>query len=373
MKWSIKLARILGIDVYIHLTFVLLLGWIALGHYTRTGSVRDAVSGVLFVLAIFATVILHEFGHALVARRFGIRTKDITLLPIGGVARLERMPEKPSEELLVALAGPAVNVLLAILLAAYVSLAGLPLASGDGALMEQAPFTTRLLWVNVSLAIFNMIPAFPMDGGRALRALLAIRGDYVKATQTAAHVGQALALVLGIIGLFSSPLLVFIAFFVWIGAAGEAGAVQAKASLLGVPVHAGMVTEFHALYTNDTLDTATRALLGGSQVDFPVIDPSGQLAGVLTHTNLIEGLSRDGPSAIVGSVMERRFAIADPYEPLDGAIARLSEHGSRSMPVVQDGRVVGLVTMENVGELLLVRDALRTSAARTRLLREVHP
>jgi len=206
MKWSWRLGRFAGIDVYMHATFLMLLAWMAVSYYLPRQSMTDVVNGLAFILALFAIVILHEFGHALTARRFGIRTRDVTLLPIGGVARLERMPEDPRQELLVALAGPGVNVVLAgILLLVLVPTA--TLEAVNEIRLVGGHFLSKLLWINVSLAAFNLIPAFPMDGGRVLRALLAMRMDYVRATQVAASVGQALAIVFGFIGLFYNPFL----------------------------------------------------------------------------------------------------------------------------------------------------------------------
>ncbi len=362
MKWSWKIGRAFGIDVFVHATFVLLLAWVATSAYLRERSVHAMALGVGLMLAIFGSVILHELGHALTARRFGIRTRDITLLPIGGVARLERMPEKPSQELLVVLAGPAVNVAIATALLGVLSATGQALTLGDPSLVGTAPLLTRLMWVNVSLALFNLIPAFPMDGGRALRAVLAIGRDYVAATRVAAKLGQGIALIFGILGLLYSPILAFIALFIWIGAAAEAAGVEAKASLQGLPMVAAMQTDFRVLSTADTLGLAARRLLEGSQVDFPVLAPDGALVGILTRGGLIGGLTEQGSEARVDSVMDRRFVIAHPADLLSTVIARLEDCACRSIPILDDGRVVGMVTTENIGELMMVRDALRSSS-----------
>src|SRR6266498_2277312 len=235
MRWQWKLGNFAGIDVFVHATFLLLIGWVGYSYWLQNGTLAKVAEGILFILALFLCVVLHEYGHALTARKYGIKTRDITLYPIGGVARLERMPDKPIEELWVALMGPAVNLVIAAVLFAYLFFSGglvpithLTIASGS--------FLTRLMTLNIWLAVFNLIPAFPMDGGRALRALLAMRMDYVRATQIAAHIGQGLALVFGLVGLFSNPFLVFIALFVWMGAASEASAALTRSVLGGIPV-----------------------------------------------------------------------------------------------------------------------------------------
>src|SRR5688572_15846223 len=230
MGWSFRVGRLAGIDIYVHFTFLLLLGWVALTGYVSTGSPLGAAVGVALIGIIFFIIVLHELGHALAARRYGIETRDITLLPIGGVARLERMPEKPSQELVVALAGPAVNVVLAA--AVYVGLfMNRDVLQTSEAAQVGGRLLSQLFWVNVMLAGFNLLPAFPMDGGRVVRALLAMRMDYVRATQIAANLGQGMAVLFAIAGLFGNPFLLFIALFVWMGAAQEASMVQMRSAL----------------------------------------------------------------------------------------------------------------------------------------------
>ena len=229
MKGSWKLGEVAGIGVFVHWSFLILpalIAWPALAN----GAVAAAVSSVLFVLAVFGCVALHELGHALAARRYGIDTQDITLLPIGGLARLERMPRKPIQELVIALAGPAVNVAIAAAI-----FAGLHLAGGIRAMLVSAnivasPFLVQLMWANVALVIFNLLPAFPMDGGRVLRALLALRMPYLRATEIAAGIGQALAIVLGIIGFSAGGMhmLMFVALFVFLAARSEVQMVRAR-------------------------------------------------------------------------------------------------------------------------------------------------
>lgn len=365
MKWSWRVGSIAGIALYIHATFVLLLAWVAIGEYQTSRSATAALNGVLFVVAVFATVVLHEFGHALTARRYGIKTRDITLLPIGGVARLERMPREPKQELLVTLAGPAVNVVIAGILYVWLSFTGGMPALQDtaslGAGFLERTFVARLLAVNVWLVIFNLIPAFPMDGGRMLRALLAMRSrDYAQATETAARVGRLFALAFGIIGLFviGNPFLVLIALFVWLGAAGEAAAVQTSAMLDGVPLQRLMITDVRTVEPRDPLSRAVQLILEGFQQDFPVIE-GGTVRGMLTRSALLKALAERGDRASVGDVMDREFQQASPDEPADEVLARLRSCGCHSMPVVDNGQLLGVLTMDNVGEYVMVQAALR--------------
>lgn len=228
MKWSVKLGRFAGVDVFLHVTFVLLVLLVAASGLLDGGTLADAMEGVVLVLAVFGCVLLHEYGHALAARGFGIRTRDITLLPIGGVARLERMPERPAQELWVALAGPAVNGIIAAALAAWLLLKGAMTGLGWTEWFEGS-LAQHLLLVNLSLIGFNLIPAFPMDGGRVLRAVLAMGMGQERATHIAAKVGRGLALVFAFYGLrgffggAGNPMLLFIAGFVWMSAGQEVG------------------------------------------------------------------------------------------------------------------------------------------------------
>lgn len=359
MKWSWKLGRFAGIDVFVHVTFLLIIGWVLLTHWAQGDTAAAAAEGVLFILALFACVVLHEYGHALTARRYGIMTRDITLLPIGGVARLERMPDDPRQELWVALAGPAVNVVIAaVLFVALVVTASLvPIADLD---VGQGSFFERLMVVNIFLVLFNLIPAFPMDGGRVVRALLAMRIEYTRATQIAASLGQMIAVVFGFIGLFSNPFLLFIAFFVWIGAAQEASMVQMRSALAGIPVSRAMITDFHALTPQDTLARAVELILSGSQQDFPVVDSS--VVGVLTRNALLEGLVKRGQEAPVIDVMRRDFITVDSHDMLEGAFARIQSCDCQTVPVVHLGKLVGLITPDNLGEFLRIQAALRAPA-----------
>lgn len=359
MSWSFRLGRIAGIPIYVHWTFLILLGWIALGYWQQGHDVASTLEGVGFVLAIFGCVVLHELGHALAARRYGVPTADITLLPIGGVARLQRIPEHPRQELVVAIAGPLVNVAI---VAALWLLGVRPIVQvSDTEFLFQETFLTRLMIVNTFLVVFNLLPAFPMDGGRVLRALLAMTMEYGRATRIAASVGQFMAILFGFLGLSGNPMLLLIALFVWIGAEAEAVQVQERLVLKNVPVREAMLTEFTVLSPTDTLGQAADLLLAGTQQDFPVLD-DGRPLGVLTRAALLAGLAQGGRDARVGEVPLAELGQVDAGAPLVPAVARLREQGEPCLQVVDHGRPVGLLTLENIGEYLMVRTALAEAA-----------
>jgi Zn-dependent protease/predicted transcriptional regulator len=364
MKWSWKIGRVSGIDLRVHATFAILLIWLALLYYQDTGTAAGAARGVLFTLAMFGSVVLHELGHALTARRFGASTRDITLLPIGGVAHLEHIPTQPHQELWIALAGPAVTVGIAAAIYILLRVLGLPVgfvkeATAHG---ERGAFLAQLMWVNVSLVIFNLLPAFPMDGGRVLRAVLAFRMDYLRATEVAARVGKWFALLFGIIGLLVSPFLVLIGLFVWLAAASESSATQMHTLLGGVNVERVMIRDVRTLAASDTLEAALDHVLQGFQHDFPVVE-NGKVVGVLTRAGLLAGLARHGREAPVTGSMEASFRTANPSELVEHAIARLGDCPCHTLPVLSDGRLSGVLTLENVGEFVMIEAALRSLAS----------
>ena len=363
MKWQWKLGNFAGIDVYVHATFLLLIGWVGYSHWLENQLWSEVFSGILFIIALFACVVLHEYGHALTARKYGIKTRDITLYPIGGVARLERMPEKPVEELWVALMGPAVNVVIAAALFTFlyltnslVPLSDLTVASGS--------FLERLMMINISLVLFNLIPAFPMDGGRVLRAFLAMRMDYVRATQIAATIGQGMALLFGLIGLFGNASLLFIAFFIWIGASQEAGMTQMKNAISGIPVGRAMLTDYKSLSPRDTLARMSQLILSGSQHDFPVID-NDRVIGIVTRDDFIMALTQHGEGIAISAIMKKDLPEVDSYEMVENALMRIQESGVPALPVTHAGELVGIVTAENITEYLMIRSALKRAALTT--------
>ena len=366
MKWSWKIATVAGIGIYVHWTFFLIIGWIVMVRLGEHSSAAGVVEGVAFVLSIFGCVVLHELGHALTAQRYGIQTRDITLLPIGGVARLERMPEKPSQEFWVALAGPAVNVVIALVLY-VVLLATRDPVSFDAESLSGTDFLLNLLQVNVFLVLFNLLPAFPMDGGRVLRAVLAhFSGDYVGATQVAASIGQMMAILFGIAGLFlvHNPFLVFIALFVYLGAQEEAHMAQVRSLFRGLPVREAMMTHIRTLAPSDTLETARRELLAGEQHDFPVVE-NDKFIGLLSRQSLFQALAERSDDVAVRELLQTDCGTVEDTEMLDTTFRRMQERGCPTLPVVHDGRFIGLITLENVGELMMIASALKQRKARS--------
>ncbi|SDG26217.1 site-2 protease family protein [Alloyangia pacifica] len=351
MHWSFPIGRLFGSELRVHATFFLLLLWIGVAAWSA-GGMAAAVQNVLFVLALFACVVAHEFGHALTARRFGIKTPDITLLPIGGLARLERMPEKPEQEIAVAIAGPLVNVaiwLVLVLLGATSDMGALArLGAGTGA------FLSQLASINLALALFNMIPAFPMDGGRVLRAVLALRTDRVRATRAAAVTGQVLAFGLAFWGLSSGNfILILIAIFVFFAGQAESQDVASRAVAHDLLARDAMITSFESLRPEDLLSTAGQTLIRTTQHEFPVLAPGGQLAGFLTRDALFRGMAEGAATRRVEEVMTEvpQLPLAAPLQSVLDALAE-----APAVAVIDaQSRVLGYVTRENVGELMVLR------------------
>jgi Zn-dependent protease/CBS domain-containing protein len=357
MGWSLNIGSVAGTAIRIHVTFLLFLAWI-FGVSYLSGGPQAAWSGLLFMVLLFLCVLLHEFGHIFTARLFGVSTPDVILLPIGGVARLERIPEKPSEEFLIAIAGPAVNFAIAAVL---VLAAGASLDRGQIAAIESTnvSLVERLAVVNVFLAVFNLIPAFPMDGGRVLRALLATRFGYIRATEIAASVGQGVAFLLGFLGLFGNPILIFIAVFVYLAAAAEAHLVAIRAISQGVPVTTAMMTEFSTLTPDEHIDTAVETLLRTSQTEFPVVDAAGRPVGLLARNDLIRTLKERGPDARVADTMTAQMPTLGHRHCLDEAFRLLQEKSAPAVGIIDASqRLIGLVTSATIGEMLMVHRAM---------------
>ncbi|MBX3386164.1 MAG: site-2 protease family protein [Phycisphaeraceae bacterium] len=403
--WSFKLVRVAGIAVYVHWTFLLLVAVFAgsylLGPEDVPMADRAAAAGraALFLLSVFGCVILHEFGHAMAARVYGIRTKDIYVLPIGGIARLEGMPRSPIQEFVVAIAGPAVNVAIALVLAMILGIGVLLDVSGAGEGADTAAgggygsgsvgtllshsLLHQLLFANILLVVFNMIPAFPMDGGRVLRAILAAMMPYEQATLAAVRVGQSVAVVGGLLAIFIGlPLLVLIAVFVFFGAQAELTAAQLRGRLEGLFVRDAMQRRFVALREHDPIGSVTEFARTGEQWDFPVVRDAGvmyegarataglpALVGMITRERLVELLSESNGAASstpASSVMATDVPTVGPHEPLRVAVERMQARNLSTLPVVerdgQDRRLIGLLTAPGVASVLDWRRRRKPSA-----------
>ncbi len=352
MGKSLQLGTVAGIKLQVHWSFSLIVAWVMLTNILAGKSFLAAMLSVAFVLVLFGCVLLHELGHALAARMYGIPTRDITLLPIGGVARLERMPRDPWQEIVVAFAGPAVNVVIAAVLfmllapaTTFASFVSLPAESGS--------FLQRLMFVNIALVVFNLLPAFPMDGGRVLRACLALFMDYVAATRVAAFVGQLCAVGLGFLGLYN-PMLLLVAAFIFLAAAGEANQVALRDKYGNAKVGDGMIRKFRAIDARAPLRQTVLDLLETPQSEFPVIE-NGQFVGMLQITDALNAIQNRSANT-VGQAVTRPNRLASEGEPILSVLE--SQQGPRSIPVVNDGVLVGLINPRLVFELLDARSRM---------------
>lgn len=361
MSWSLSIGRIAGTVVRIHLTFLLFLAWIFAAGYSRGGGAA-AWDSVLFMVLLFGCVLLHEFGHIFTARAFGVSTPYVTLLPIGGVAQLERIPEEPRQEFLIAIAGPLVNVVIAMLLIVFGG-AELTQNAATGIDNGTISMVDRLAAVNLFLALFNLIPAFPMDGGRILRAALAATLGYVRATEIAAAIGQFVAFALGFIGLLYNPILIFIAIFVYLAASSEAHMVALRAVSRGVPVSHAMMTQFATLKPDAHVDEAVQTLLATSQGEFPVVDDAGKPVGLLARGDIIKAIKTLGPDARVAEAMTPDIPTIGHRASLDEAFKLLQDREAAAVGVTDAmGRLSGLITSETIAEMVMLNDALPKGA-----------
>ena len=363
--WSLRIGTLLGIPIRVHITFLLLLFWF--GAMAEEEG-RGFLGGISFLLLLFGCVVLHELGHATMARRYGVKTSEIVLYPIGGIARLDRIPSGRAE-LLIALAGPAVNLVLAALI-----FAGLQLADGHapgttGEAVARAPLGWQLLAANVTLFVFNLVPAFPMDGGRVLRASLSIFLGQSRATTIAARVGQGLAILFAAYAVLQRPAnvtLLFIAVFVFLGAGQEDAYQRGRAAVVGLTARSAMISRFERLAPQDSLGRAAELLLATHQQDFPVVDIWGRVAGVLSRSTLLSALAAGGRDVPVLEAMEREVTIVAPETPLEDVLARLQARPLQPILVVGVEGLEGMITLENFGELLAVSRSLDRPPPRER-------
>lgn len=357
MKGSFKLGKVAGIGIFIHWTFTLLILYIIFMNYKSGQNTTQIIWSVVFILCIFSTVLLHELGHALAAKKYNIKTKDITLLPIGGLARLERIPEKPLEELIVAFAGPLVNITLAFITGIFIAIPGtseqLMVELSNG--VNENNFFLNFFLVNFWLAIFNLIPAFPMDGGRILRALLSFKLQRHIATRISARIGQLLAMGFIIFGFFSSPVLIFIGVFVIIGAQVEADYTESKFLLKGFKVHDVIMKQYLTIDANDTVKTAVELVLDSQDKNF-LITEEGIPVGTLNRDQIIMALSKKGDDEFIYNVMDRNLVYLDSDSLLENVFELMQLNKSRLMLVIENNELAGTLDIENLMEFLLIKE-----------------
>jgi Zn-dependent protease/CBS domain-containing protein len=354
---ALNLFRVGETQVRVHPTFFLLLLLIGILQ-GASGGLAAGLYGVVFISILFLCVLLHEFGHVLAARRYGIRTRDVTLWPFGGIASLERMPEKPSQEIIVALAGPAVNVAIAIILSLVLG-ATVDINQLAGLERLQGSLLAQVAAANVALVLFNLIPAFPMDGGRVLRAVLAWRLGFPRATRIAASIGQAIAIVMGIVGLFGNPMLVLVAIFIFLAASGESGYVQARDLTRGHLARDAMITSFESLGVTSTVDDAAKLLLSTTQQEFPVVDGAGRLRGMVTRDGIVKSLGTSGGRTPVLEMMETEIQMVLPGASLDRVFEEMQRGKGGQIAVAEaaGAPLLGYITRENITELMMIREA----------------
>jgi Zn-dependent protease/CBS domain-containing protein len=356
MRWSINVGRIFGIQLRIHLTFFLLLLFVFASVMSEHG-VRAAVMSALFICALFACVVIHEVGHSLIARLFGKEAKSITLLPIGGVAAIDQMPTKPGQEIAVSLIGPLINLAIAGIL--YVLVGAKTGVSIPNLYPESGKaFLAGLIGVNIMLAVFNLIPAFPMDGGRVLRGLLAMRMDSVQATTWAVNIGQAIATFFIFFGLFYNFWLALIGIFLYLGAGSEKQQVILQSLLAEVPAGEAMTTEYMTLKPDNTLADALEHFYHGCQQDFPVIDDSG-LLGILTRDRILSAIHTNGLNVPVAEVMDKTFATVSSKMGLDQVYRIFLSGNKTAVAVVDENRLKGIIGLDGISRYFMIRAALK--------------
>jgi Zn-dependent protease len=359
MSGSIRLFSVRGIAVKMHVTFPLILLWAAFQFGLASGrGWEGAAFGVIVTLLLFAIVVLHEFGHSFVALGYGVPIKQIVLLPIGGVAQMGRMPEKPVQELAVAIAGPAVNFVLAILLIVAALILGLPLnprrfllALTQLGQLDLTSIFTYVFATNIFIAVFNLLPAFPMDGGRVLRALMATWLGGRRATRVAVAVGQVLAFLMGFWGFFQGNLfLILIALFIFFGASQEGQMSQVRSVLSGLRVDQAYTRQSHVLSPDASLGEAVHLTLTTFQSTFAVCD-SGTYLGLLPHKKLIEAMQDQGGAVPVREVMQTDVEPVQPGDELFKVQQKMAESHVDTLPVVSDGQFLGLLTAQDINEI----------------------
>ncbi len=367
MRWSYRIFRVFDIDVRVHATFFFIVAYFAYawGAAREPGGLYGALYGVVLVLLLFGLVVMHELTHSLVARSFGVGVRDITLLPIGGMAAMDEMPKEPREELLVAVAGPMSNVVVGVIMAALAPLLIDTSLFGDFGRLSDALLAPGLqgaylylLFVNFMLAVFNLLPAFPMDGGRVFRSVLAMRMGRARATRVAVGVGQVLAVLLGLLGAFGGGILmVIVAVFIFFGAQAEGRGDEMKGVLEDLRVAQAVNVEVETARPEQSIGELAARLFHTYQADFPVVSHDGSVLGVVTRDRLISLLGQHGPEFPVSEAMRVDVPTGSLTDSVYDVFQRMQSSGSRVMPIVEQGRFVGMVSLEDIGEAFALLSA----------------
>ena len=338
-RWSWQVGLLFGISIRVHITLFALLVWVAIAAPVHGAGVWQTLAQAGLVASVFGCVLVHELAHALVARRFGCPTREILLLPIGGIAQLERIPQRPAQELLVAVVGPATNVAIAAVLGAVILLAGWPI--GPEQPHGFAGIVVSLFWINASLAAFNLLPAFPMDGGRVLRAILASRIGRARATRAAGIVGKVLAAVFVMIGFtVGGTMLAVIGMFVWFASSQESSVVMLTSILSRATVADAMVRQPHVIHAAVPVDDVAEQMIATGQRELAVVE-DGRIRGVVTAADIARRATR----GTVGAAM-RDVPVVTPAAPLDQVLEPLGRHGA--VLVADHGTIVGLLTEDQL-------------------------
>lgn len=363
-RWSFSIGKVKGTSVRLHVTFLLFLLWVGIAGWFSAGP-ATALNTVIFIALVFVCVVLHEFGHIFAARLFGVRTPEVVLLPIGGVSRLERIPEEPKAEFVIAIAGPVVS--LAIALGLILALGGAPDPKMIWTETGLPALAAQLAYVNLVLFFFNLLPAFPMDGGRILRAGLSAWLGHTRGTHIATGIGQGAAVLLGLAGIFAGNIiLVLIAVFIYFAASSEWGIAELQGITAGRPASESMITDFLCLEGNAPVSEAATALIRTEQREFPIIDAKGRLEGLLTRDGIVRALVEGGPDTPIAQVMQGDVPTVSRWTRMDDIVPLLTS-GAPAVGVVEDdGRCIGYITWENLMEKLLISRALGRGADRRR-------
>ncbi len=362
MRWTLNLGKMFGVKIVLHWTFFLLLGWILFSEYNRGSSTETILLTAAYILAIFFCVVLHEMGHILTARHFGIDTRKITLLPIGGVASLDKIPEKPKEEFQVAIAGPLVNLAIAALIFPFLNDLASYIPSSSEAQQATASITLENFWfslftVNILLAVFNLIPAFPMDGGRILRSLLSMKMDRLKSTGIASAIGQFLSIGFFFLGLMYNPILSLIAVFIFFGARGEHFMIQQNELLRGHEAKEAMITDITPIKADEQIDRLSSQLISSCDDVFVVYD-GDQLKGIVSRNDILQSLKEYSNGHKVGDLARTDFDSIKTSDKLNKIMPKIREKGQSTFPVFEGEDFKGIVSLDSIQRFISLQSSL---------------